>query len=277
MPGKGAAFSQALAVAAAVGTDGDRPRHLHAQVLPDKVHSGQNGQPGVPLAAPGAAHFADAVQGPGGHLVAQPPGLPGQRRGRCHDGQKLPCADPRPAGAPEAAGPAGDGFAPAVHLPEGALQVQLSAGVFIGGQQRRPHHHMVLRPVHMAEGQVHHPAEDGGGVRGGLGQAKAEDAVHALGMAVIAHIVAVDAAGLAGLLFMADGALHDLILDQIFQRRFADQAFIDVHADGSSLSPVGTLYRSLYYTGFPADSKRDTAELCPSLVEAVQPTWSQKR
>lgn len=46
---------------------------------------------------------------------------------------------------------------------ESALQVQLAPGIFIGGEQRRSHHHMVLWPVHMAEGQVHHPAEDSGG------------------------------------------------------------------------------------------------------------------
>lgn len=94
---------------------------------------------------------------------------------------------------------------------------------------------MVLRAVHMAEGQVHHPPEDGRRVCGGLRQAQAEDAVHALGVAVIAHIMAIDAPGLAGLLFVADGALHDLVLDQVFQRRLADQAFLCMQIDRSSL------------------------------------------
>ena len=43
-------------------------------------------------------------------------------------------------------------------------QIQLPARVFVGGEQRRPHQHMVLRAVHMAEGQVHHPADDRYGV-----------------------------------------------------------------------------------------------------------------
>lgn len=118
---------------------------------------------------------------------------------------------------------------------ESALQVQLAPGIFIGGEQRRSHHHMVLWPVHMAEGQVHHPAEDSGGVGGSLRQAQAEDGVHALGMAVIANIMAVDAPGLAGFLFMADGALHVLVPDQIFQRCLADQAFFWMQIDHSSL------------------------------------------
>lgn len=232
---EGAAFSDALAVSGTVRADGHAVLHLHPQVLPDKVHGSLDGQPGIPFAAPGATHLADAVQGPGGHLIAQSPGLPGQGRGCRGDGQELPRADPRPAGAPEAAGPAGDSFAPAVHLPESALQVQLAPGIFIGGEQRRSHHHMVLWPVHMAEGQVHHPAEDSGGVGGSLRQAQAEDGVHALGMAVIANIMAVDAPGLAGFLFMADGALHVLVPDQIFQRCLADQAFFWMQIDHSSL------------------------------------------
>ena len=110
---------------------------------------------------------------------------------------------------------------------------------------------MVLRAVHMAEGQVHHPPEDGRRVCGGLRQAQAEDAVHALGVAVIAHIMAIDAPGLAGLLFMADGALHDLVLDQVFQRRLADQAFLCMHPDHSPL--VCCLFRKqlLFYRIYP--------------------------
>ena len=54
-------------------------------------------------------------------------------------------------------------------------------------------------------------------------------------MAVIANIMAVDAPGLAGFLFMADGALHVLVPDQIFQRRLADQAFFWMQIDHSSL------------------------------------------
>ena len=233
---EGAPAADALAVLTAVGADWDRPLHLHPQLLPDKVHRGQDGQKGVPLTAPGPTHFADAVQGPGGHLVAQPPGLHRQRGGLCGDGQKLPRADPRPAGPPEAAGPAGNFLSPAVHLPQGPLQVQGAAGIFVCGEQGRPHHHMVLRAVHVAEGQVHHPPENGNRVGGGPRKAQAEDAVHPLGVAVIAHIVAVYTPGLAGLPPMTDGALHLLVLEQILQRRFADQAFFSVQASLSSHS-----------------------------------------
>ena len=44
-------------------------------------------------------------------------------------------------------------------------------------------------------------------------------------MAVAAHIMPMNAAGLAGLLPVADGALHPLLPGQILQGRFADQTF----------------------------------------------------
>lgn len=71
---------------------------------------------------------------------------------------------------------------------------------FVGGEQCRPHHYMVLRPVHMAEGQRHHPVQNGDGVGGALRQAQPKDAVHPLGVAAAAYIVAIHAAGLAQLL-----------------------------------------------------------------------------
>ena len=218
----------------AVRTDRNGPRHLHPEPLPDEVHGGQNGQPGIPLAAPGAAHPADAVQGPGGHLIAQPPRLLGQWGRLCGDGQKLTCTDPRPAGPPEATGPARDLFSAAVHLLKGPLQFQPAPGVAVGGEQRRPHHHMVLRAVGVAEGQFHHPADDGHRVGGSFSETQPEDAVHPLRMAVTAYIVALSAAGLAGLPPVADGALHVLIPGQVLQRCAADQAFLGIHGSLSS-------------------------------------------
>ena len=196
--------------------------------------AGQDRQPGIPLAAPRPAHLADGFQRPGGHAVAQAPGPGGQRCGAGHDGHVLPGADARPAGAPESAGPARHSPAAAGDLPQGRFQFQLPARVFVGGQQRRAHHHMVFRAVHMAERQVHHPPEDGDRVRGGLGETQAENAVHTLGMAIAAYIVPVDAAGFTGLLLVADGALHHLVLHQIFQRCFADQTFFFAHVSVSS-------------------------------------------
>lgn len=107
---------------------------------------------------------------------------------------------PAPQAPPEATGPAGDLFAPAIHLMKRSFQIKLAPSIFISGEQCRPHHHMVLRPVHMAKGQIHHPPDNGH--RGGRGPGKthSEDAVHALGVAVTAHIVSLYAAGLAGLL-----------------------------------------------------------------------------
>ena len=130
---KGAAHAKALAVLRAVGADGNRSLHLHAQLFPSKVHGSQNGQEGIPFAAAGAAHGANAVQCTGGHPVAQPPGLPGQRGGLSGNGAELPGADPGPAGAPEASGPAGYCLAPAVYFPQRLFQIQRPAGVFVGG------------------------------------------------------------------------------------------------------------------------------------------------
>ena len=112
------------------------------------------------------------------------------------------------------------------------VHAEIPTGVFVSCKQCRAYHYMVLRTVHMAEGQVHHPPNNGDRVTGGLTQAKAENAVHALSMTVIAHIVAVDAPGLAAFLFMADGALHHLVLRQVLQGRFTNQAFF--HAPLSS-------------------------------------------
>ena len=84
---------------------------------------------------------------------------------------------------------------------------------------------MMLRAVHVAERHRHHLPDEGDGV-GGVGrQAKPEDAVQPLGVAVVADIVAMDAAGFAGLFLVADGALHHRVLFEIFQRRAADQTF----------------------------------------------------
>ena len=44
-------------------------------------------------------------------------------------------------------------------------------------------------------------------------------------MAIVAHIVPMDTAGLAALLLVADGTLHELIVLEILQRSFANQAF----------------------------------------------------
>ena len=59
-------------------------------MLPDKIYGGQDSQKGIPFATPGSACLADILQSPGGHLIAQSPGLHSQRRGLCDDGRDLP-------------------------------------------------------------------------------------------------------------------------------------------------------------------------------------------
>ena len=222
---KRAALADALVVLGAEVAGGHAALHRHAQLLPCEVDGSQDRQPGIPLAAPRPAHLADGFQRPGGHAVAQAPGFGGQRCRAGHDGHVLPGADACPAGAPESAGAAGHGPAAAGDLLQGRFQVQRPARVFVGGQQRGAHHHMVFRAVHVAERHCHHLPDEGDGI-GGVGrQAKPEDAVQPLGVAAVADIVAMDAAGFAGLLFVTDGALHHRILFEIFQRRAADQTF----------------------------------------------------
>lgn len=221
---------------ATVGADRDRPLHLHPQMLPGKLHGGKDCQKGIPFAAPGAACLADALQRPGSHLIAQSPGLPGQGRGVCGDGHELPRADARPAGTPETAGAAGDLICPGCISPEGPPPDPACRLHSDRRQQCRPYHHMVLRAVHMAKGQIHHPADDGHRVSGSLRKAQSENAVHSLGVAVAAYIVSVHAAGLAAFLPMADGALHFLLLRQVFQRCLANQAFFSVQLSRSSHS-----------------------------------------
>lgn len=240
---KRAALADALVVLGAEVAGGHAALHRHAQLLPREVDGGQNRQPGIPLAAPRAAHLADGLQRVGGHAVAQTPGLGGQRRGAGHDGHVLPGADACPAGAPEPASPARHRPAAAGDLPQGRFQVQRPARVFVGGQQRRAHHHVMFRAVHVAERHRHHLPDEGDGIGGAGRQAKPEDAVQPLGVAAVADIVAVDAAGFAGLLFVTDGALHHRILFEILQRRTADQTFF-AHGD---LLGTGVFYRLYVY------------------------------
>ena len=104
---------------------------------------------------------------------------------------------------------------------------------------------MVLRAVGVAEGQFHHPADDGHRVGGSFSETQPEDAVHPLRMAVTAYIVALSAAGLAGLPPVADGALHVLIPGQVLQRCAADQAFLGIHGSLLPFPQGGKLFRGV--------------------------------
>ena len=76
--------------------------------------------------------------------------------------------------------------------------------------------------VHVAEGLCHHLFDDLNGVSGRLGEAKSDDGVQPSRVAVVADVMAMDAAGLAALLLVADGALHELIVLKVLQRSFAN-------------------------------------------------------
>ena len=159
-----AAFPDALIVLGRIAADDIVLFHFNAEVLLYEVDGGEDGEEGVPLAAPGPADLADATKRACGHLVGEGKWLDRQGRGLGDDGDEHAGADPRPARVPEAAGATGDVLAAVHHLDQGAVQVDIAAAVFIGGKQRGAHHHMMLRPMHMAEGHCHHLFDDLNGV-----------------------------------------------------------------------------------------------------------------
>ena len=80
----------------------------------------------------------------------------------------------------------------------------------------------MLRAVHVADRQLHHLLDNLDGVLGRFGKAEADDDVHSPCVAVVADIMALDAARLTVLPLVADCALHELIRFQILQWRLAD-------------------------------------------------------
>ena len=83
----------------------------------------------------------------------------------------------------------------------------------------------MLRSVHMAERQLHHLLDNLDGVLGCLGETEPNDGIHSTGMAIVADIVPIDAAGLAVLFLVAYRAFHEFIRFQILQWRLANQTF----------------------------------------------------
>ena len=77
----------------------------------------------------------------------------------------------------------------------------------------------------------HHLLNDFNGISGRLGKAKPDDGVQPCRMAVVADVVPLDAAGLAALLLVADGALHEFIVLEILQRSLAYQTLFFHHLD----------------------------------------------
>ena len=162
--GEWTALPDALVVLGGIVADDLAGLHLHAEVLFYEINGGENGEEGISLAAPGSANLTDLPKRACSHLVGECERLDGQGRGLGNDGDEHAGTDACPARAPEAAGAAGN-IPPAVHhLRQCALQVDIAASVFIGGQQRGTHHHMMLRPVHMAKGHSHHFLDDRDGV-----------------------------------------------------------------------------------------------------------------
>ncbi len=85
---------------------------------------------------------------------------------------------------------------------------------------------MMLRAMHMTERHSHHFLKDRSRIVGCFCHAQSCDGVEPFRMTGIADIMPMNTSCFAVFLFMTDCALHENIRVQIFQRRFADQAFI---------------------------------------------------
>lgn len=194
-------------------------------MLLDEIDSGEDGKERVALATAWAANVAYLSEGLCRHLVRQCKGFVSEWGGLGDDRHEHPRADARTAGTPEAAGTARNALATGHHLVQRLGQVNLALGVLIGREQGRTHHHMVFGAVHVAKGLRHHLLNDLNRISGRLGEAKPDDGIQPCRVAVVADVVAMNAAGLAALLLMADGTLHELIVLEILQRSFANQAF----------------------------------------------------
>ena len=212
--------------------------HLDPEVLLHKADCLPDGQKRVPLAAARAADRPDLRKRARRHLMRQGKRLDRERRGAGNDRDEHPRADSGSAGAPEAAGAAGNAFPPVHHLGQRSAQVDLSPRAFEGRQQRRADHHVMLRSVHMAKRHLHHFFDDGNRIFRGLRHAESDDRVHSLRVTLVAHIMAPDAPRLAVFLLMADGTLHQNVRLEIFQAVLANQAFFSHFCFLRSSCPV---------------------------------------
>ena len=70
---------------------------------------------------------------------------------------------------------------------------------------------LMLRPVHMAEGHIHHLFDNGDGILRGLLKTKPYDRIEAPRVALVADVVPVYAARFAVLFLMAYRALHEFV------------------------------------------------------------------
>ena len=106
--GKRTAFPNALLIPDAVGAADPGLLHPDSQVFTDETDGLNDGEVGVPLAAPGASDFSDCPKGAGGHLVGQSEIIAPQRRRTGDNGDEHSRTDSGAAGAPETAGASGN-------------------------------------------------------------------------------------------------------------------------------------------------------------------------
>ena len=104
--------------------------------------------------------LTDGIQRSCRHLVGQPPCLLGQRCCLGDNRHIHARADARTACAPESAGAAWHLLAPFIHFRKRRAQFNAPARIPVCRQQCRTNHHMVLRAMHVAKVQRHHPFKD---------------------------------------------------------------------------------------------------------------------
>ena len=236
-------------------------------MLLDEIDGSEDGKERVALATAWPANVAYLSEGLCRHLVRQCKGFVSEWGGLGDDRHEHPRADARTAGTPEAAGTARNALSPRHHLVQRLGQVDLAPGVLVGREQGRTYHHMVFGAVHVAKGLHHHLLNDLNRVSGGLGEAKPNDGIQSCRMAVVADVVAMDAAGLAALLLVANGALHELIVLKILQRSLAYQTLFFHHLDGLLCQCIaqGNGYYTKHYT---AQGIKNKCGIIASLQEA---------
>lgn len=108
--------------------------HFQARTLFDKADGPQNGQPGVALAASGAAVSGNKVKAERGHFIGLAPFGHRQRRGPQNQAYENAAANGRAATAPKAANAARHFPAAPPGLQQGFRQIKAAARIFISGQ-----------------------------------------------------------------------------------------------------------------------------------------------
>ena len=113
-----------------------------------------------------------------------------------------PPSEPTSAGTPESAGSSWNGFPTVQHFHHRFPQINSTSRIFICSKQRRSHHDMMLRSMHMAKRCIHHLPDNLDRISGCFVYTQGKNGVQSLRMTIITNIMPVLASGLAQFFFM---------------------------------------------------------------------------